>query len=337
MGRPLRVIMYEIILRELVESLEVSGAIVIQVYGSGNKVVGRYGVPISIDMLGVEGRSAYLYTHIKVANIDWGYLITPVPKGEVDKERYLSAAVRLLSDAVIEDALEGVERLTSISERLEDFTRIASHDLQEPLRTITSFLGLLKKRHGAELSPQALHYLDTAVNSSKRMGELLSDLLVYSRMGSKTKSFERVPLSEVVMKAMGNISGKLVTEVCPTMVYEPSSFPTVWGDSVQLVTCVQNLLTNAIKFGGGAPIEISHRETDTHWELRVIDRGIGIPKGMEESIFKPFKRAHLEYAGTGMGLAIVEKVASMHGGRAWASTTEGGGTTVHFTIRKPQL
>jgi signal transduction histidine kinase len=137
------------------------------------------------------------------------------------------------------------------------------------------------------------------------------------------------------MKALGNVSSKLIHISCPTIMYDPGSFPEVWGDEVQLITCLQNLLSNAIKFGNGSPVEVEHSSNNAHWEVRVVDHGIGVPEGMGEAIFKPFKRAHSSYEGTGMGLAIVEKVAHMHQGEAWATVTPGGGTTIHITLRKP--
>ncbi len=236
---------------------------------------------------------------------------------------------------MVVSTLVDITALNTITKRLEDFTHIASHDLQEPLRTITSFLGLLKKRHGDQISGQAMHYVDTAIGASTRMGALLSDLLSYSRLGSNQKLFTRLSLANVLMKALGNVSSKLIHVSCPTIMYDPNSFPEVWGDEVQLITCLQNLLSNAIKFGDGLPVEVEHSSNGTHWEVRVIDHGIGIPDGMEEAIFKPFKRAHSAYEGTGMGLAIVEKVAHMHQGEAWATSTPGGGTTIHITLRKP--
>lgn len=236
---------------------------------------------------------------------------------------------------LVVSTLVDITDLDTITKRLEDFTHIASHDLQEPLRTITSFLGLLKKRHSDQISSQAMHYVDTAMGASTRMGALLSDLLSYSRLGSNPRPFTKLPLANVLMKALGNVSSKLIHISCPTIMYDPGSFPEVWGDEVQLITCLQNLLSNAIKFGGGSPVEVEHSSNDTHWEIMVIDHGIGIPEGMGEAIFKPFKRAHSSYEGTGMGLAIVEKVAHMHQGEAWATPTVGGGTTIHVTLRKP--
>lgn len=236
---------------------------------------------------------------------------------------------------MVVSTLVDITDLTVITRRLEDFMHIASHDLQEPLRTVSSFLGLLKKRHGGELSDLALSYVDTAIDASKRMGDLLTDLLAYSRLGAKPKPFALVPLSNAIMKALKNISGKLMMEVCPTIMYDPNTFPSVWGDEVQLIACLQNLLSNAIKFGGGSPVEIACSTSPTHWEISITDYGIGIPEGMEEAIFAPFKRAHSEYEGTGMGLAIVKKVAHIHQGDAWATTTAGGGTTMHMTIKRP--
>jgi signal transduction histidine kinase len=235
---------------------------------------------------------------------------------------------------MVVSTLVDITDLNTITKRLESFTHIASHDLQEPLRTITSFLGLLKKRHSDQISGQAMHYVDTAIDASTRMGALLSDLLSYSRLGSNPRPFTKLLLANVLMKALGNVSSKLIHISCPTIMYDPGSFPEVWGDEVQLITCLQNLLSNAIKFGDGSPVEVEHSSNNTHWEVRVIDHGIGIPEGMQEAIFKPFKRAHSAYEGTGMGLAIVEKVAHMHQGEAWATTTQGGGTTIHITLRK---
>ena len=237
--------------------------------------------------------------------------------------------------AMVVSTLVDITPLAIITARLQDFTYVASHDLQEPLRTITSFLGLLKRRCGTELSAQATLYIDTAMDASSRMGDLIIDLLAYTRLESKANPFEWVSLSTVLTMALKNLSGKLTLVECPTIIYDPSLSVMIWGDEVQLITCLQNMLSNAIKFGNGAPIEVLCNETTTHWEVSVVDHGVGLPEGMEEAIFKPFKRAHSGYEGTGMGLPIVEKVANMHNGSAWVTPTTGGGCTVHITIGKP--
>lgn len=239
--------------------------------------------------------------------------------------------------AMVVTTLVDITPLAIITARLQDFTYVASHDLQEPLRTITSFLGLLKKRCSTELSEQATLYIDTAMDASSRMGDLITDLLAYTRLDSKANPFEWVPLSTAFTMALKNLSGKLTLVDCPTIIYDPSLSVEVWGDRVQLITCLQNMLSNAIKFSNGAPIDITYTDTSTHWEVCIVDHGIGVPEGMEEAIFKPFKRAHSGYEGTGMGLPIVERVANMHNGRAWITHTSGGGCTVHITIGKPMI
>ncbi len=220
---------------------------------------------------------------------------------------------------------------------LQQFAYVASHDLQEPLRMVTAYLGLLNKKFGSELSPQAKEYMSTAVRGSERMRQLIDDLLQFSRIDTQVIPFSTVNMNLVTEKVIDDLH-VAITENKASVSIEP--LPTVWGDATQLSQVLQNLISNAIKFHGAeAPrVEVSARHRGHEWIIAVKDNGIGIDPKYHENLFKMFQRLHTneQYPGTGIGLAISKKIVERHGGRIWVESKKGVGSIFFFTIPEEQ-
>lgn len=216
---------------------------------------------------------------------------------------------------------------------LEQFAYIASHDLQEPLRMVASFTQLLAKRYQGRLDQDAQEFIEFAVDGANRMQQLLHDLLVYSRVGTRGKPPAPTDLNEILAHAEANLQ-VAIRESGAVVTHEP--LPIVAGDRVQLTQLFQNLLANAIKFRGKeAPlIHVSAQVQDGAWLIAVKDNGIGLDPQHRERIFNIFQRLHPRHAypGTGVGLAICKKIVERHGGRIWVESTAGRGSTFYFSI-----
>jgi len=216
---------------------------------------------------------------------------------------------------------------------LQLFAYVASHDLQEPLRMITAYLGLLERKFGNELNPQAKGYLKTAMSGAERMGQLIGDLLEYSRVGAEKRQFVQVDLAKVAQIVRNDL--RVAINESNAMV-EISDLPTVWADAIQIEQVLQNLISNAIKFHGNdqLKVEVFARHGTGEWTIVIKDNGIGIDPAYFDNLFKMFHRLHTnqEYIGTGMGLAISKKIVEGHGGRIWVESELGKGSTFYFTI-----
>ncbi len=216
---------------------------------------------------------------------------------------------------------------------LQQFAYVASHDLFEPLRMVTSYLQLLAERSRDRLDPMSLEFLGFALDGAKRMDALINDLLAYSRVGIRGRPLEPTNTEQVFQAALSNLKVAL-DESGAKVEHQP--LPMVRGDRVQLTQVLQNLIGNAIKFHGPeAPrIEVGAERRDGEWLFTVRDNGIGIEPKHFERIFVIFQRLHTrqEYAGTGMGLAICKKIIERHGGRIWVESARGKGATFLFTL-----
>jgi PAS domain S-box-containing protein len=227
---------------------------------------------------------------------------------------------------------EKTEDLQRSNEELERFAYVASHDLQEPLRMVTSYMQLLERRYGAKLDADAHDFIGFAIEGARRMHNLINDLLQLSRVGTHGKPFQDIELSRVFDEALNNLevaineNGAVITR---------SSLPAVLVDAGQMVQLFQNLLSNAIKFHGKGPpnIEVSAKKEDSEWIFAVKDNGIGIDPKYFDRIFAVFQRlGGNEYPGTGLGLAQVRKIVQRHRGRIWVESQPGEGSTFYFTI-----
>jgi signal transduction histidine kinase len=215
---------------------------------------------------------------------------------------------------------------------LQQFAYVASHDLQEPLRTIASFTQLLAKRYGDKLDDKAREFIAFAVDGSKRMQTLINDLLSFSRVGTQGRSLVPVSTDTVLDAVLKNLK-RSIEESRAIITRDP--LPVVLADELQLSQIMQNLIGNAIKFRRDAAIVHSGaKQTPTGWNISVRDNGIGVAPEHSERIFVIFQRLHTkaQYPGTGIGLAICKKIAERHGGRIWLEPTPGGGSTFIFSI-----
>lgn len=226
--------------------------------------------------------------------------------------------------------LEDLERSNA---ELEQFAYIASHDLKEPLRMVTSYIQLLAKRYRGKLDPDADEFIDYALDGAKRMQELIDDLLAYSRVGTRGGTFERVDMEKILSRAKANLE-KQITDTKAIINSDP--LPTVFGDMSQLVQLLQNLLGNAMKFRGEQRpvIRISAHPRKEFWEISVSDNGIGFEQKNSERIFTLFQRLHAKgkYGGTGIGLAVCARIVLRHGGEIRAESRPGEGSTFFFTL-----
>ncbi len=224
------------------------------------------------------------------------------------------------------------ENLERSNTDLQQFAYVASHDLFEPLRMVTSYLQLLEQRHSHRLEPQAREFIGYALEGAKRMEDLIHDLLAYSRVDSRGNAFEPTDCERVFEAAVANL--KVAIEESGAIINH-GLLPRVRADRVQLTQVFQNLIGNAIKFRGDrAPrIAISAERQNGEWLFAVRDNGIGFDPKFSERVFVLFQRLHTrhEYAGTGMGLAICKKIIERHGGKIWVDSTPGQGSTFFFT------
>ena len=253
---------------------------------------------------------------------------------DVTQRKQAEAELRRAHDELASKA----EELQRSNAELEQFAYVASHDLQEPLRMVSSYTQLLAKRYKDQLPSDAQEFMQFMVDGAARMKQLIEDLLAYSRVGTKGKEFVAASLEAPLKRALTNLraaiqeSGAAVTA---------DALPTVDGDEVQLAQIFQNLIGNALKFRGAAAphVHVGAVEEAGEWHISVADNGIGIEPQYFERIFMLFQRLHAmgEYPGTGIGLAICKKVAERHGGRIWVSSQPGAGSTFHFTLPKKEF
>jgi PAS domain S-box-containing protein len=221
------------------------------------------------------------------------------------------------------------------NEELERFAYVASHDLQGPLRTISSYLQLLESRYSSALSDDAKEFINYSVNGAKRLQRLIQDLLNYSRINSRPKPYSDVNLADLLKVVVGNIQTNIDASGA---VVKIDAMPTVIGDSSQLMQLFQNLMDNGIKFHRERKpeLQVSAIDRETHWEFTIADNGIGIAPEFKEKIFHIFQRLHADtdFPGTGIGLAICKKIVHLHGGDIWFESEIDKGTTFFFTISK---
>jgi PAS domain S-box-containing protein len=230
---------------------------------------------------------------------------------------------------------EKASNLKRSNEELERFAYVASHDLQGPLRTITSYLQLLEQRYFDSLGSDAKDFISFSVSGAKRMQQLITDLLNYSRLNSVPRPYQNVNLNELIFVVTKNLESTIQAKGA---IIEYSNLPVIFAEQYQLTQMLQNLIDNSMKFvKDRAPyIKINCTENADFWQISVSDNGIGIPPEFKEKIFLIFQRLHTEneYPGTGIGLAICKKVADLHDGQIWFESEEGVGTTFFVTISK---
>ena len=229
-------------------------------------------------------------------------------------------------------------KLAVSNEDLERYAYVTSHDLQEPLRMVTSFLQLLQKKYDQQLDATAQKYINFAVDGAARMKTLILDLLEFSRISSVEQQHTIINLNDVVAKTRQVLKAAIDESQATINVH---FLPEVCGNESQLLQLFQNLIGNAIKYTSNLKpvIEIGYTETPGEWQFYVQDNGIGIDKKFFEKIFIISQRLHTkkEYEGTGIGLAICKKIVELNGGKIWVESEQEKGSIFYFTISKIQM
>lgn len=243
---------------------------------------------------------------------------------DVREQKRQAAALKLSNEALERSNIE-----------LQRFAFVASHDLQTPLRSIGSFIGLLQSTYGSSLDAVANDWLARTQQSAKQLQTLIHDLLEYSRLETNARPFTDVPMADVLEQTK-TLLDAVITDTKAEITF--GVLPVIEGDRSQLVQLMLNLVGNALKYRSAQPprIHVSAEREGEGWRFSVSDNGIGIAPKHQEQIFEIFKRLHSakEYPGTGIGLAVCRRVVTRHGGRIWVESALGLGSTFSFTVQK---
>jgi PAS domain S-box-containing protein len=235
-----------------------------------------------------------------------------------------------------QDLAQHAAELERLNTELQQFGYIVSHDLQEPLRTISSFVQLLAKHLHGTVDAQAAEFIKFTVEGTQRMQALITDLLAYTRVSGHRQPVAAVDGEALLARVLEDLR-LMLHEQAAEVTHDP--LPVVHGDAGQLGLVLQNLIGNALKFRSAAPprIHVGARREGTQWVFWVRDNGIGIAPQHRDRIFHVFQRLHTrsEYPGTGIGLAICQKIVEQHGGRIWVESEAGQGATFFFTLPAP--
>jgi PAS domain S-box-containing protein len=235
---------------------------------------------------------------------------------------------------LIETQTHYANLLRQSNEQLQQFAYIASHDLQEPLRMVISYLQLLEQRYADSLAEDAREFIAYAVDGATRMKELISDLLLYARLDSDEQDVHQVTsLQETLDRALTNLSLP-IEDSGAVITHDP--LPEIRANSMQMMQLLQNLIGNALKFRSQQPLQIhiGAERKGNEWQFSVRDNGIGIAPEYQGRIFGMFQRLHVRtaYSGTGIGLTICKKVVERHNGRIWVESAPGQGSTFYFVL-----
>lgn len=221
------------------------------------------------------------------------------------------------------------------NEELRQFAYVASHDLQSPLRSIRNFLEIIIKNYGSQLDGDVEMLMARVINAATRMGDLIKDLLNYSKVGASIDEFSEVSCTSLILTVLDELRPVIRKN---SIVVQYEELPNVWGDDKQLYHLFQNLISNATKFikPESPHVQITAESQETEWLFKIKDNGIGIAPQYKDRIFTIFQRLHgqSEYSGTGIGLAICSKIIENHKGKIWVESEEGQGATFLFTLPK---
>lgn len=232
-----------------------------------------------------------------------------------------------------EELRKYAEELAMSNEELYVFSYAASHDLQEPLRSIQIFIETLNKKYKRKFGKDIEEQITSANDGVTRMYRLITDFLTYSRVGTEKAKLEEIDCNKALKQALENMD---VTIKESKAIIKSFKLPYVWGNSMQIMQVFQNLISNAIKYKGEDPplIEISAERENDYWRFSVKDNGIGIEQWFSERIFIIFQKLHdpQKYPGSGIGLALCKRVIEKHGGKIWFESEVGKGTTFYFTL-----
>lgn len=251
---------------------------------------------------------------------------------ELNRRLEQEVAARINAERALHEANVELQRS---NKSLELFASVASHDLQEPLHTITSYTELLARIYRGRLDAKGEQYIDFILDGTSHMHRMINDLLAYSRVSSSTNPIAQVELDQVLDQAIRSL-GQSIERSKATI--HRVDLPQVEGDQLQLVQLLQNLIGNGIKFAKKdvpPELRITCHASVEGWMIGVHDNGIGIEPRFFEKVFEIFRRLHTrqEYEGTGIGLAICKRIVEHHGGRIWVESNFGQGTSFFFTLR----
>lgn len=267
---------------------------------------------------------------IALANKKGGYTQADKTNIETISVAFVEVLLRKKAELKIK---ENIKRLALSNKELEQFAYITSHDLREPLRMITSFLQLLQRRYENQLDEDANEFIEFAVDGAKRLDNMTNDLLSYSRITSEKRHIKLVDFQQVLDEALQNL--KIPIEETNAVITH-DHLPTILGDAKLKVQLFQNIIGNALKYRSQETpkIHISAMKKKNNYIFSIKDNGIGMSKDHLKKIFTIFQRLHThdEYEGTGIGLAIAQKIVNQQGGKIWAESEVGKGTTFYFTI-----
>ncbi|WP_090505680.1 PAS domain-containing protein [Natronorubrum sediminis] len=261
--------------------------------------------------------------------LDRNLFVYSVPVRNADDEVY--AGMIVVQD--VTERRKYQRKLEASNERLEQFAYAVSHDLQEPLRMVTSYLQLLDQRYGDALEDDGEEFLEFAVDGAERMREMIEGLLEYSRVETRGEPFEPVDLDAILDEVRDDLQLR-IDETDAEI--SADDLPTVVGDPSQLRQVFQNLLDNAIEYSGDEPprVDITAERADSRWRITVHDHGIGIDSDNQDRVFEVFQRLHTsdEHPGTGIGLALCQRIVERHDGELWVESEPGEGSTFSFTL-----
>lgn len=278
-----------------------------------------------------------------VHTISAGNLKYKIPIEHHDEIGYLSSAFNDMT-ANLQQSYQDLEKrvrertkaLEISNQELEQFAYVSSHDLQEPLRTISSYVDLFNLKYEKELNSEAKEYLGFVQESSLRALQLIRELLSYASIGMAGEAAKNVDMNEVLQKTLLNLKSSIESSGAQVT---SDPLPVLPIHEIQVIQLLQNLISNAIKYRGpNSPrIHVSAQLQGDSWIFSIADNGIGMDPKYEAEIFKIFKRLHTrkEYPGTGIGLAISKKIVQYHGGEIWAKSEPGNGSTFYFSLRRP--
>lgn len=313
-------------------SEEVYGKHIREVLGDSAYQAIRKHVRTAVSGKEVSFESEVPYKDVGIRYVEASYIPHFGDKGEV--KGYFALINDMTKRKQAEDELkETLKELERSNKELEQFAYVASHDLQEPLRMVASYVQLLKRRYKGKLDSDADEFIAYAVDGATGMQVMINDLLAFSQVGTRGKEFGKMDCDQALSQAISNLHGAIEEN---DAVVTHDAPPTIKADETQVIQLFQNLIDNALKFRSKEQphIHVSVKKKGKEWLFSVQDNGIGISRQNAERIFVIFQRLHekKKYPGTGIGLAICKRIVERHGGRIWVESKLGKGSTFFFTM-----